>query len=64
MDRKIIKRLRELPDPIKAIDIQGFLGISKNSAHNLLNENQFHVVRVGKLKFAPKQGFVKWYLGA
>ncbi|MFD2671793.1 DNA-binding protein [Marinicrinis sediminis] len=64
MDRKTIKRLRDLPDPVTAREIQEFLGISKNSAHNLLNENQFHVLRVGKLKFAPKQSFVKWYLGA
>ncbi|MEK4207164.1 helix-turn-helix domain-containing protein [Paenibacillus sp. FSL R10-2788] len=44
-------------------DIQDFLGLSKNSTYNLIEEKQFHCVRVGKLYKIPKRSFVKWYLG-
>jgi hypothetical protein len=64
MDRKQRQSLRDLPDPLKPKDIQGFLGLSKNSTYNLIEEKQFHSVTVGKLKIIPKPSFVRWYLGA
>lgn len=63
METKTRNRLRDLPDPLKTTDIQRFLGLSKNTAYNLVNEKPFHVVEVGKLKIIPKPSFVRWYLG-
>ncbi|OMD87545.1 MULTISPECIES: helix-turn-helix domain-containing protein [Paenibacillus] len=62
-DEKIIKRLRNLPEPLNPIDIQQFLGLSKNSTYNLIESKQFYSIRVGKLYKIPKRSFVKWYLG-
>lgn len=61
--KKDVKRLRNLPKPMEPKDIQEFLGLSKNSTYNLIEEKQFHSVRVGKLWKIPKQSFFKWYLG-
>jgi excisionase family DNA binding protein len=63
IDKKVIKRLRNLPEPMEPKDIQEFLGLSKNSTYKLIEEKQFHSVRVGKLWKIPKRTFVKWYLG-
>ncbi|OME41398.1 helix-turn-helix domain-containing protein [Paenibacillus odorifer] len=62
-DKKIIARLRNLPEPMEPKDIQEFLGLSKNSTYNLIDAKHFHSVRVGKLYKIPKRTFVKWYLG-
>lgn len=64
MDKKTVQRLRNLPEPMNPVDIQTFLGLSKNSTYNLIEENQFHFIRVGKLYKIPKRSFVKWYLGS
>jgi hypothetical protein len=63
IDKKTRRRLRDLPDPLKPKDIQEFLGLSKNSTYNLIDEKVFHSVAVGKLKIIPKSNFVYWYLG-
>lgn len=63
MDKKTVKRLRDLPEPLNPCDIQHFLGISKNSTYALIEEKLFHSIRVGKLYKIPKRSFVKWYLG-
>lgn len=62
-DKKVIKRLRDLPEPMNPIDIQNFLGLSKNSTYNLIESKQFYSLRVGKLYKIPKRNFAKWYFG-
>jgi hypothetical protein len=63
LDRKVVKRLRDLPEMMNAEDIQNFLGLCKNSTYNLLNSGQFHSVRVGRLYKIQKRNFVRWFLG-
>lgn len=63
IDKKVVKRLRNLPEPMEPKDIQEFLGLSKNSTYNLIESKQFYSIRVGKLYKIPKRNFVKWYLG-
>lgn len=41
-------------------DIISILNIGRNSAYNLIKENSFPVVRIGKLIRIPKEPFEEW----
>ena len=44
-------------------DIAKLLGISKTSAYNLINSNQFHSVRIGGQHRVSKKVFDEWLSG-
>ena len=41
-------------------EIQDILGIGRTSAYNLVNQNLFHVVRVGGSILISKKSFDEW----
>lgn len=44
-------------------DIAKLLGISKTSAYNLINSNQFHSVKIGGQHRVSKKVFDEWLSG-
>lgn len=53
----------ELPEVIEPIHVQQFLDISRSNSYKLMGSGQFHVVRIGQLYKAPKEAFLKWWMG-
>lgn len=54
---------REYSSALNVADIQEILGIGRRQAYELVNSNQFHVVRVGKRIIVSKDVFFKWLNG-
>jgi predicted DNA-binding transcriptional regulator AlpA len=44
-------------------DIQSILGISRNKAYQLVNLDEFHVVRIGRLIKVSRKVFEDWLNG-
>ncbi len=54
------KNLTELPDLFSPKDLQYFMGISKQTAYNLINSHGFPVLRLGKKILIPKEDYKEW----
>ena len=51
------------PNVLDVVDIQKILGIGRRQAYELVNSNQFHVVRIGRRIKISKDVFFKWLEG-
>ncbi|WP_249436090.1 helix-turn-helix domain-containing protein [Paenibacillus sp. Marseille-Q4541] len=52
-----------LPDTLKVEDISSFLAIGRGQGYELVNKNEFHVVRIGRTIRISKKCFLKWFDG-
>jgi hypothetical protein len=52
-----------LPPVLDVIDIKEFLKIGERQAYDLVNSNQFHVVRINRRIKVPRESFLNWFLG-
>jgi excisionase family DNA binding protein len=50
----------EVPKFYKVTDIQEILGVSRSTAYNLVSDNNFPKISIGKLIKIPKQEFNLW----
>lgn len=55
--------LKDYPLVLDVTHIQEILGIGRRQAYELVNSNQFHVVRAGKRIKICKGVFCKWLTG-
>ncbi|AWP28758.1 helix-turn-helix domain-containing protein [Paenibacillus sp. Cedars] len=51
------------PEILTPADIQKVLDIGINQTYNLIKENRFHHVRVGRKMLVPKNSFIDWLEG-
>lgn len=63
MGQTTYKSTNEYPSVLTPKDIQHFLGIGERQVYELLNKNQFHTVRVGRMIKVSKDVFLKWIEG-
>jgi hypothetical protein len=54
------QELRELPIALSAGDVARILGLSRAGAYNLLDEQGFPTLRVGKRKIVMRDKFIEW----
>lgn len=54
---------QQLPLALKANDIAEVLQVGLNSAYDLLNSGEFHVVKIGKQKRVSRDVFLQWLNG-
>lgn len=57
------KSTADYPSVLNAKDIQQILDIGERQTYELLNSNQFHIVRVGRMIKVSKDVFLKWLEG-
>ncbi|WP_379153324.1 helix-turn-helix domain-containing protein [Paenibacillus sp. sgz5001063] len=57
------KSTADFPSVLNARDIQQILDIGERQTYELLNSNQFHIVRVGRMIKVSKDVFLKWLEG-
>ncbi|MGG1518452.1 helix-turn-helix domain-containing protein [Paenibacillus oryzisoli] len=53
----------ELPEVLRAEDIQSFLDIGRVQAYELIKTEQFRSVKIGRSIRISKKGFLKWFEG-
>jgi hypothetical protein len=53
----------QYPSVLEAKHIQKILGIGERQTYELLNSNQFHTVRVGRMIKVSKDVFLRWMEG-
>lgn len=53
----------ELPEVMKAKDVQGFLDIGRVQAYDLINAGEFRSVRIGRSIRISKKVFLAWFEG-
>ena len=63
MDENLRAKFDSLPENMSIKDIALFLGISKSTAYNIANSNEFPRLKTPgrRLVIIPKSGFVNWY---
>lgn len=54
------KNENEIPLVLTVKDVEEILNIGQTSAYELMNSDQFHVVKVGKQLRVYKSVFLKW----
>ena len=52
--------LNEMPDVMTVLDVAEVMGISRNSAYELVHSKGFPKVTVGKMYRIPKVRFEQW----
>lgn len=57
------KSTADLPAVLTAKEVQEVLGIGERQTYDLLNSEQFHIVRVGRMIKVSKDVFLKWLEG-
>ncbi|MDA2514893.1 helix-turn-helix domain-containing protein [Bacillus cereus] len=57
------KMIEQYPPVLDVIHIQEILGIGRRQAYELVNSNEFHIVRVGKRIKILKKVFIGWLEG-
>jgi hypothetical protein len=55
-----LKKNLDLPQVMKAQDIQAFLNISRGKAYGLFKEEGFPALNIGGSKRVYKEDFLKW----
>jgi hypothetical protein len=55
-----LKKNLDLPQVMKAQDIQDFLNISRGKAYGLFKEKGFPALNIGGSKRVYKEDFLKW----
>ena len=62
-EKNIKTKFDGLPENISVKDIALFLGVSKSTAYNIANANEFPRLKTPgrRLVIVPKAGFINWY---
>ena len=60
MDRVAFRKVEELPLVLTPMDIAAVLGISRNTAYELLHSEDFPILRVGKQYRVSRKRFLTW----
>ncbi len=60
MDRVAFRKVEELPLVLTPMDIAAVLGISRNTAYELIHSEDFPILRVGKQYRASRKRFLTW----
>lgn len=60
MSKKIYNTFEELPVVLSVMDVAAVLGISKNTAYELVHAVGFPKVVIGKQYRVPKAKFIEW----
>ena len=60
MKESVYKSYDELPLFISSEMLSGMLGISLSSCYELMHENGFPVIRIGKRMVVEKSRFIEW----
>ena len=63
MDRVAFRKVEELPLVLTPMDIAAVLGISRNTAYELIHSEDFHILRVGKQYRVSRKRFLTWLEG-
>ena len=63
MDKVAFRQAEELPLVLTPIDIAAVLGISRNTAYELLHSTSFPAFRVGKQFRVTRERFLTWLEG-
>ena len=60
MDRVAFRKVEELPLVLTPMDIAAVLGISRNTAYELIHSEDFPILRVGKQYRVSRRRFLTW----
>lgn len=60
MDRVAFRKVEELPLVLTPMDIAAVLGISRNTAYELIHSKDFPILRVGKQYRVSRKRFLTW----
>ena len=60
MDRVAFRKVEELPLVLTPMDIAAVLGISRNTAYELIHSEDFPILRVGKHYRVSRKRFLTW----
>ena len=60
MDRVAFRKVEELPLVLTPMDIAAVLGISRNTAYELIHGEDFPILRVGKQYRVSRKRFLTW----
>lgn len=52
--------VEELPLTLNASEVADFLGISRSNAYNLLHNNSFPTLKIGKRLLVPRDRLMAW----
>ena len=63
MDKVMFRKVEELPLVLTPAEISGLLGISRNTAYELLHSKDFPAFRIGKQYRVSRERFVAWLNG-
>ena len=63
MDRVAFRKVEELPLVLTPMDIAAVLGISRNTAYELIHSEDFPILRVGKQNRVSRKRFLTWLEG-
>lgn len=63
MDRVAFRKVEELPLVLTPMDIAAVLGISRNTAYELIHSEDFPIFRVGKQYRVSRKRFLTWLEG-
>ena len=63
MDRVAFRKVEELPLVLTPMDIAAVLGISHNTAYELIHSEDFPILRVGKQYRVSRKRFLTWLEG-
>ena len=60
MDKVAFRQVGELPLVLTPMDIAAVLGISRNTAYELIHSEDFPILRVGKQYRVSRKRFLTW----
>ena len=60
MDRVAFRKVEDLPLVLTPMDIAAVLGISRNTAYELIHSEDFPILRVGKQYRVSRKRFLTW----
>ena len=60
MDRVAFRKVEELPLVLTPMDIAAVLGISRNTAYELIHSEDVPILRVGKQYRVSRKRFLTW----
>ena len=60
MDRVAFRKVEELPLVLTPMEIAAVLGISRNTAYELIHSEDFPILRVGKQYRVSRKRFLTW----
>ena len=63
MDRVAFRKVEELPLVLTPMDIAAVLGISRNTAYEVIHSEGFPAFRVGKQYRVSRERFLTWLDG-